>query len=549
MITRLFIKNFALIEHLEVKIENGFTVLSGETGAGKSIMLDAISLLMGKRSDRESLFDKSKKCILEMEVSLDYTISEIFKKHDLDFEKQTIIRREINPSGKNRSFINDSIVSLSVLNDICSKRIELYSQNQSISLKNEEKQLELIDKFSNTKEELKNYKEQFSVSQKIRREIENIKNGNKLSDSEIDFLTFQIEELEKSNLIKGEKENLEKEYKLLENSSVIIQNISESYSILSNENGVNDKVSEIENLLNKVADSSDKIEKLNDRISSIRIDLNDIESEFSEINNSIDSDPKTLNKVGERLDHLNSLLTKHRKTKISELLILLNEMNLKIQSSFEFEKLIHKKEIELERCKMKLTKLSESLSKKRKKLSLVFSKNIEKQLQKLGIKSPKLIIDFTKHEEFTQTGIDKIRFLFSANKGSEAIELHKVASGGELSRLMLCFSYIISENDGLSSMIFDEIDTGVSGEIADLMSEMMLEMSRKRQVISVTHLPQIASKAQQHFRVYKKENKERTSSEIIKLNKEERVEEIAKMLSGKNISSSAIINAKELLNQ
>ena len=530
-------------------MENGFTVLSGETGAGKSIMLDAISLLMGKRSDIESLFDKSEKCILEMEVSLDYTISEIFKKHDLDFEKQTIIRREINPNRKNRNFINDSIVSLSVLNDIFAKRIELYSQNQSISLKNEEKQLELIDKFSNTKEELKNYKEQFSIFQKIRREIENIKNGNKLSDSEIDFLTFQIEELEKSNLIKGEKENLEKEYKLLENSSVIIHNISESYSILSDENGVNDKVSEIENLLNKVADSSDKIEKLHDRISSIRIDLNDIESEFSEINNSIDSDPKTLKKVGERLDHLNSLLTKHRKTKISELLILLDEMNLKTQSSFEFEKLIHKKEIELEKCKMKLTKLSESLSKKRKKLSLVFSKNIEKQLQKLGIKSPKLIIEFTKHEEFTQTGIDKVGFLFSANKGTEAIELHKVASGGELSRLMLCFSYIISENDGLSSIIFDEIDTGVSGEIADLMSEMMLEMSRKRQVISVTHLPQIASKAQQHFRVYKKENKERTSSEIIKLNKDERVEEIAKMLSGKNISSSAIINAKELLNQ
>ena len=549
MINTLLIKNFALIKSLEVDFEKGFTVVSGETGSGKSIMLDAISLLMGKRSDRGSLYDKEKKCILEIEIELSDDKEIYFQKNNLDFDNKTIIRREISYSGKSRSFINDTPVSLSVLNDVVSSTIEIYSQNQSISLKSEEKQLELLDNIANSEGLIQNYKVVYNKYNKLKNEIENIKKGNKLSDAELEFLNFQIEELFQSKLKEGEKEELESQFIVLENSSNIIEKLSESFQLLSEENGVNTKVSQIENELQKLSDLSERLNDLVERVSSVRIELSDIESEMNILSESVDNNPESLMIVSNRLDHLNSLLVKHRKVTVYELILLLEEMNLKVQSSSDFEKIIDKKNKELKLCENELQIHSNVLTKNRKSVASSFKSNVEFHLQKLGIKSPVFNVEITELSSFTSLGKDKIQFLFSANKGNEPLEIHKVASGGELSRLMLCFSYLLSEFNNLSSLIFDEIDTGVSGEIADLMSEMMKSMSEKRQVLSVTHLPQIASKADIHFRVFKSESNDRTTSEIVKLNMEGRIEEIAKMLSGKKITKTSISNAKELLSQ
>ncbi len=549
MINTLLIKNFALIKSLEVDFEKGFTVVSGETGSGKSIMLDAISLLMGKRSDRGSLYDKEKKCILEIEIELSDDKEIYFKKNNLDFDNKTIIRREISYSGKSRSFINDTPVSLSMLNDVVSSTIEIYSQNQSISLKSEQKQLELLDNLADSKGLIQNYKVVYNKYNKLKNEIENIKKGNKLSDAELEFLNFQIEELFQSKLKEGEKEELESQFIVLENSSNIIEKLSESFQLLSEENGVNTKVSQIENELQKLSDLSERLNDLVERVSSVRIELSDIESEMNILSESVDNNPESLMIVSNRLDHLNSLLVKHRKSTVYELILLLEEMNLKVQSSSDFEKIIDKKNKELKLCEKELQIHSNVLTKNRKSVASSFKSNVEFHLQKLGIKSPVFNVEITELSSFTSLGKDKIQFLFSANKGNEPLEIHKVASGGELSRLMLCFSYLLSEFNNLSSLIFDEIDTGVSGEIADLMSEMMKSMSEKRQVLSVTHLPQIASKADFHFRVFKSESNDRTTSEIVKLNMEGRIEEIAKMLSGKKITKTSISNAKELLSQ
>ena len=549
MINTLLIKNFALIKSLEVDFEKGFTVVSGETGSGKSIMLDAISLLMGKRSDRGSLYDKEKKCILEIEIELSNDKEVYFKNNNLDFDNKTIIRREISYSGKSRSFINDTPVSLSMLNDVVSSTIEIYSQNQSISLKSEEKQLELLDNIANSEGLIQNYKLVYNKYNKLQNEIENIKKGNKLSDAELEFLNFQIDELFQSKLKEGEKEELESQFIVLENSSNIIEKLSESFQLLSEENGVNTKVSQIENELQKLSDLSERLNDLVERVSSVRIELSDIESEMNILSELVDNNPESLMIVSNRLDHLNSLLVKHRKSTVYELILLLEEMNLKVQSSSDFEKIIDKKNKELKLCEKELQIHSNVLTKNRKSVASSFKSNVEFHLQKLGIKSPVFNVEITELSSFTSLGKDKIQFLFSANKGNEPLEIHKVASGGELSRLMLCFSFLLSEFNNLSSLIFDEIDTGVSGEIADLMSEMMKSMSEKRQVLSVTHLPQIASKADIHFRVFKSESNDRTNSEIVKLNMEGRIEEIAKMLSGKKITKTSISNAKELLNQ
>lgn len=549
MIKHLLIQNYALIESLEIDFEKGFTVLSGETGAGKSIILDAISLLLGKRSDRGSLYDKEKKCVLELKIYVSKEMEYLFSKHDLDFDTTSIIRREILPTGKSRSFINDSPVSLSILQDISSNLLEIYSQNQSLKLKSEDKQLELLDKIAKSEYELSEYQGIYLKFTQLSSEINQLKEGSKLSDTELEFLRFQINEIEKASLKEEEEINLESEYNVLENSSSITEKLSKMYNYISEENGLSPRLSEIENDLCKISNFSEELTKLSERISSVRIEVQDLEIEVQNINDSIKNNPQELSKIGERLDLINSLLSKHRKQNISDLLSLLDEMKIKIQSSAHSESIIKEKEVRLENVKKELYKSAEVLTKKRKSVSKEFQKNVESHLRKLGIKSPVFIIDIQQREDFNVSGKDIINFMFSANKGSDPLEINKVASGGELSRLMLCFSYLISNFDNLSCLIFDEIDTGVSGEIADLMSEMMKEMSLNRQIISVTHLPQIASKANHHFKVYKKEKSERTTSDTKKLTLEERIEEIAKMLSGKKVTETSINNAKELLSQ
>lgn len=549
MIKHLLIKNYALIDSLQIDLEEGFTVLSGETGAGKSIILDAISLLIGKRSERGSLYDKEKKCVLELIIYISKETEYLFTKYDLDFDTTSIIRREILPTGKSRSFINDSPISLSILQDITSNMLEIYSQNQSLKLKSQDKQLKLLDKIAKSEYELSEFQEIYLKFNRLSSEINQLKEDSKLSESELEFLRFQINEIDKASLKEEEKINLESEYNVLENSSSITEKLSKMYNYISEENGMAPRLSEIENDLFKISSFSEELTNLAERISSIRIEVQDLEIEVQNINDSIKNKPEELSKIRERLDLINSLLSKHSKQNITDLLLFLDEMKIKIQSSNKSESIIKAKEDKLEKVTKELYKSAEVLTKKRKSVIKDFQKNVERHLKKLGIKSPVFIIDIQQREDFNLSGNDIISFMFSANKGSEPQEINKVASGGELSRLMLCFSYLISDHDNLSCLIFDEIDTGLSGEIADLMSEMMKEMSLNKQIISVTHLPQIASKANHHFKVYKKEMPERTTTDTKKLTSEERIEEIAKMLSGKKVTKISINNAKELLSQ
>ena len=547
MICKLNIKNFALIENLEIDLSSGFSVWSGETGSGKSIILDAISLILGKRSDRGTLFDKNKKCIIEADVMIDSSRKALFELYNLDYEKITNFRREITPSGKSRSFINDTPVSLSILQHISSNFIEIYSQFQSNSLKIEEKQIEMIDKLSSSSAILKNYQDIFHTYNDLRKKIEQMERDHQMSDAEEEYLKYQISEIESSNLLEGEKEKIESKLFLLENSSSIVELMSESYSLLSEDNGVNDSLLKIQNRLNKLSGSSKEITNIQERFSSLIIEINDLENEIKTIHDNIDLDPAILNKHIDRIDQINNLLSKHGKSNIRELLDLLEEMKIRLISSSDYQNILLKETEKLKLLEDSLLNSAKMLRKSRSKVIPGFKKSIENYLKKLGIKDPVFDVLILEREEFSLNGKDSIRFMFSANKGSDPQEIHKVASGGELSRLLLCCSYLVSEYDDLSCIIFDEIDTGVSGEIAYLMSDMMKSMSSEKQIISVTHLPQIASKADAHFKVYKIEDNNRTVSKIKKLVIDERVEEIAKMLSGKTVTEVSISNAKELL--
>ena len=549
MIYKLFIKNFAIIKNIEIYFKDGFSVLSGETGAGKSIMLDAIALLMGKRSDRGLLFDKSKKCVLELSLLVEENKKELFVKNNIEYKSKTIIKREILSSGKSRSYINNTPISLSLLNSITSNFIEIFSQNQSLNLKSSENQLDLIDKVSQSNIELSNYQRLYKEYISLNNDLENIKETNTLSESEIDFLKFQIKELENSRLKIGEKEDLESEFKLLENSSIILEFLSNTFQSLSNENGINSKIFEIENNINNVSHLSDSFMKLKDRITSTRIELQDIEDDIRTHSESISTEPEKLEEISSRIDNLNSLLIKYRKKEVSELIEHLEQLNSKLKASSDYDSIILEKKEEINLAEKKLIKSAKILSHKRKSICKKFADEVKNQLKKLGIKFPIFIVDIIENRDFTLKGSDEIKFLFSANKGTDAQDLNRVASGGELSRLMLCISNLTSRYYKLSCLIFDEIDTGVSGEIADLMSEMMKSISQNKQVISVTHLPQIASKAKNHFKVFKKEISNKTVTEIKLLNKEERITEISKMLSGKKVTDTSINNAKELLNQ
>ena len=547
MICKLNIKNFALIENLEIDLSSGFSVWSGETGSGKSIILDAISLILGKRSDRGTLFDKNKKCIIEADVMIDSSRKALFELYNLDYEKITNFRREITPSGKSRSFINDTPVSLSILQHISSNFIEIYSQFQSNSLKIEEKQIEMIDKLSSSSAILKNYQDIFHTYNDLRKKIEQMERDHQMSDAEEEYLKYQISEIDSSNLLEGEKEKIESKLFLLENSSSIVELMSESYSLLSEDNGVNDSLLKIQNRLNKLSGSSKEITNIQERFSSLIIEINDLENEIKTIHDNIDLDPAILNKHIDRIDQINNLLSKHGKSNIRELLDLLEEMKIRLISSSDYQNILLKETEKLKLLEDSLLNSAKMLRKSRSKVIPGFKKSIENYLKKLGIKDPVFDVLILEREEFSLNGKDSIRFMFSANKGSDPQEIHKVASGGELSRLLLCCSYLVSEYDDLSCIIFDEIDTGVSGEIAYLMSDMMKSMSSEKQIISVTHLPQIASKADAHFKVYKIEDNNRTVSKIKKLVIDERVEEIAKMLSGKTVTEVSISNAKELL--
>jgi len=545
MIHQLRIKNYALLKDVNIDFYDGFTVVSGETGAGKSIMLDALSLLLGKRVERFSIEENSAKSIIEGSFKIDKSKESFFAENDLDFEVETVVRREINSKGKSRAFINDTPVLLSVLTAFGKQIIEIHVQHQSIMIKEESAQFAIVDQLAKSNKELLKYQDDLKLYNVLNAELNLIKKSGRLSESELDFLNFQLEELELANLIADEKEELENQICVLENVDEIANSIVESELLFNNEQGVFSSLSTIK----KSLQNFDVFSDLSDRIESVIIELNDVNSGLSVINSKLDTDPNKLQNLNYRLDLINNLLQKHRKKFIEELIDLKNEISEKILISSSFDLKLSIKEKEIESQLKNLLESAKRLTLKRGKVLPTIKKEIEKHLQDLGMPYAQFQVNLIKSDVFHLLGNTNISFLFSANKGSSLQEISKVASGGEISRLMLAIKYITAQSSEVNTLVFDEIDTGVSGEIASLMGDMMLEISKENQLIAISHLPQIASKARVHLKVVKKVNLEDTVSDIIQLNTEQRVEEIAKLLSGKEITNAAFENAKVLLNQ
>ena len=545
MIKSLHIQNYALLKNVFIDFTDGFTVISGETGSGKSIMLDALSLLLGKRVERFRADENRSKSSIEAIFIIDSSKKQFFIDNDLDFEKETVVRREINSVGKSRAFINDTPVLLQVLTAFGKQIIEIHSQHQSVLLKNEQAQFLLIDQLSKSENELFKYQKNLKQYTALVSELNIIKKSGSLSSSELDFLQFQFEELNSANLIENEKEDLENNISLLENVDGISNAIADGEHYLNNDDGILTSLSVVKRKLIEF----DAFGDLSTRLDAVLIELNDINTELSEINSKLNADPEQLLRLNNRLDLLNNLLIKHRKKFIEELIDLKNDIEKKIILSSSFEMQVIEKQKEIEKQIIVLKAVAEVLNVKRSKALPKIKLLLEKHLQQLGMPHATFKVVLTKTDQFYQNGNTTISFLFSANKGTSLQEVAKVASGGELSRLMLAIKYIAVQFSKVNILVFDEIDTGVSGEIASLMGDMMLKISRENQLISISHLPQIASKANNHLKVVKKVIKSRTFSEIIVLNDQQRVEEIAKLLSGKKITKAAFDNAEELLNQ
>ncbi len=550
MITSLVIKNYALIDNLNIDLEKGFSIITGETGAGKSIILGAMSLILGQRADTSVINDNSQKCIVEAIFDVkNYNIKKFFNDNEIDYFKKTIIRREISPEGRSRAFINDTPVNLSALKKITENLIDIHSQHDSLELNKSSFQTEAIDLFSNNSQTLKKYQQNFNKFKKLNTELSDLQEKANKQKADSDYYQFQFDQINKANLNENEQEELEKEQKKLSHTEEIKSNLSKINFLLENDEHstigmLKDAAKSAENILNYLP----KAQEISDRLESALIDLQDLANESEVINNDLELDPERLEFINSRLDTIYNLQHKFNVSSVKELLKIKNDFSDKIDQISSFDEKIVQKKIEIKNIKQKLVKLANQLHKKRTENKKPFENKIVSLLENLGIPNAKFTVEINKIDNFTSLGTDAVLFLFSANKNSQQQPVNKIASGGELSRLMLSIKYIISKSKTLPTIIFDEIDTGVSGEIAAKMGILLKKMSENLQIINITHLPQIAAKGNNHFLVYKKEKSDKTNTQIYKLNYKQRINEIAKMLSGTNITKSAIENAKELLN-
>lgn len=551
MLHSIYIQNYALISELEIDFNKGLNIITGETGAGKSIVLGALSLILGQRADTSVLKDKTRKCYVEAKFQIElYKIKSFFELNDLDYENLTTIRREITDKGKSRAFINDTPVNLSVLKDLSKNLIDIHSQHESLLLGDDHFQLGLVDSFANHQDLLENYQNKFEeyniLSTEYRKLVKNADNAK----SDLDYFQFQFDQLEALKVLEGEQEELETELEKLNHSEEIKVNLSNCHHILSNEetsiiSNLKQAKNSIETISKYIKEGSDLVQ----RIGSVYIELQDINNEVELLDERIEHDPARIEFIRERLDNIYSLEQKHKVSRDKDLIEIKDELQQKIDkiNSYDFETEKIKKE--LTALYNILLKLVAKISENRKNVIPKIEKQVISILQQLGIPNANFKVKQIPTEDFLSTGKETISFMFSANKNIALEELSKVASGGEISRLMISIKSLLVETTTLPTIIFDEIDTGTSGEIAHKMGDIIKEMSEKMQVINITHLPQIASKGDYHYVVYKKDNNESTNTYIKLLSKEERINEIAKMLSGESLSEAAIQNAKVLLSK
>ena len=550
MLTNLSIHNYALINQLSIDFTKGLSIITGETGAGKSILLGALGLVMGNRADLSSLKNTEKKCIIEAKFAVDgYSLQNLFKKLDIDYEAETIIRREILPSGKSRAFVNDTPVNLSVLTALKTKLIDIHSQHQTSQLSDVSFQFSVIDALAKNQAKIASYKRGLSKYSLLKKELKTLKDQTEKSNEQYEYNLHLFTELEEANLQEEEQEKLEEKLDRLNNIEKIKLNLSEALSISVNEEvGLQILLYSLENNLQKISSYSKKYEEISSRVTSIKLELDDIVSELESANEGVDFNPNEIEELNDRLQLIYNLQKKHSVDSIKELKTIRELLSEKVAQVEDAGTLIEAKKFEISEVAKKLDEVATMITKSRNRAIPKLQKEIEFLLSELGMPNARFSIELSKSEDYFSNGKDNLAFLFSANKGGNFGELKKVASGGELSRIMLSIKKILSENIQLPTIIFDEIDTGVSGEVSNKIAKIMQDMGMSMQVITITHLPQIAAKGLQHYKVFKGEEKGVTTSNLKLLSNEERVVEIAEMLSGKDISNSALIHAKELLN-
>lgn len=560
MLQKLSISNYALIDNLEISFDSGLNILTGETGAGKSIILGALSLILGQRAESRYFFNQQKKCVIEGSFKIgEFHLKSFFEDNDLDYEAETVLRREISADGKSRAFVNDTPVNLTSLKLIGEKLIDIHSQHATLEINDPEFQLLVVDSVAGHHELLNNYQTKYKAYKKSTAKLAQLIDESDKAKADLDYYQFQFDELEKANLDADEQEKLEQELAVLNNAEEIKRNLlSANYLMQDSEVAVLAQLREAGQQLGGIEKFNSQIEELHVRLNSTLIELKDIAAEIENIEQRTHTDEARAIEINTRLTIIYTLQKKHRVNTNAELLTLQEELSGKIQQAVFGDEAIEKLQQQLSLDKKELEQLADQLSANRTKAIPQIETQVLQTLAEMGMGNSALKIEQVvrksgspedgKNEAVSKTGVDDIKFLFSANKGHALAEMSKVASGGELSRLMLSIKSLVAKNTALPTIIFDEIDTGVSGEVAHKVGQIMEQLSQNLQVITITHLPQIAVKGTSHYFVYKDDEGATTYTRIKQLDKQERVVEIAKMLSGDNPGESALQNARELLN-
>ncbi len=549
MLIKLYVQNYALIKDLDVELEEGLTIITGETGAGKTILLGALSLILGNRADTSVLLDKNEKCIVEGTFRIEgYDFTDFYTSNELDYESVTILRREINPAGKSRAFINDTPVTLSLLKELGDRLIDIHSQHQTLMLSDNSFQLNVIDSFAGTIKLKEDYRRSYYKYRSLKKEYTEAKGKADQNKADLEYYQFQLAQIEDAKLIDGEQEELEKEQELLEHAGEIklaLGNASDLFS--SDGNSILTNLREAKMNLSKIISYMPQLEEILKRAESSYIELNDLAGEIEKLAVTVEADPDRLTRITNRLDTIYSLIQKHRVGSLDELLIKREEIRKLVNSIITGDDRI----IELESVLLKetenLTKLSSGISGKRKAVLHDVEKRITELLRQLGMPNARFRILLKSLPDFTPSGTDHADFLFSANKQVEPENLARIASGGELSRVMLSLKSLLTKNTNLPTIIFDEIDAGVSGGVADRVGQILAGMGKYMQVVNITHLPQVASRGTKHYHVFKDESGSETITRIKLLSPDERIFEVARLLSGREITETAIKNAKELI--
>ena len=549
MLNTLSIKNYALIDDLKVDFPKGFIIITGETGSGKSIMLDALSLVLGKRADMSALRNKDEKCVIEAEFSLqNYEFQSLFNELEIDYDPQTIIRREILSSGKSRAFVNDSPVTLDVLSRLGEVLVDIHSQHQTLSLSDTAFQFEIIDAMAENKSLLEEYQHLLVLLKNEQKKLQELIDFQQTANKEYDYNLHQLKELKSVTLGEGILEELEENYQEASNIEEIKESVAESLYLLNDENiGILNNLRELRRAFSNLTEYKQQYRELYERIDSAFLDLEDLSRDVADIDENIETDPENLEEISKQLNKIYSLQQKHKVTTVEELMSIQERLEKAVSKTESADFDLKEQQELVAKQQAETSKKATELHKTREKVVPTLTKQLESFMHELGMPNGRFDIKLTSTSHFFNNGNDELSFLFSANKGGDFGPLKKVASGGELSRIMLAVKAIMAAHTALPTIMFDEIDTGVSGEISQKMGDIMKQMSKNRQVFAITHLPQIAAKGAYHFKVFKEDITGKTTTHLKMLTEQERISELSEMLEGKNSGESARNHAIELL--